>query len=60
MVSENKKREIEADTFDKLNMYKAGFIDGYIKAKKRSVVWKTISKKCQDSWERRFNSVIKK
>lgn len=55
---ENKKETEKEKTIYEVHklmeIYKAGFTDGYSSAKKRRIVWKTIYKKCAKSWNKRF------
>lgn len=48
------KKEIMLETIKVVEMYKAGFIDGYIVGKGKETPWKKIYKKCTKSFNKRF------
>jgi len=50
----NNKEKTILELHKMMEIYKAGFIDGYCKAKGRSVLWRTIYKKCGQAWDKRF------
>lgn len=55
----NKKEEAEFNYIEFINLYKAGFTDGYNKATKKKVKWKDIYQFAGKGWEKRFKGLMK-
>ena len=53
-MNRTKKDETILEAHKLMEIFKAGFIDGYSSARKRRVLWRTIYKKCGKAWDKRF------
>ena len=54
MVNQKQKEQSILEAHKLAEIYKAGFIDGYCAARKRRILWKSVFKKCANSFNKRF------
>lgn len=50
----SKKKEIILEMHKMMEIYKAGFLDGFECAKGKEIKWKTIFKRCSKAFNKRF------
>lgn len=55
----SKKEELLLETYKLIEIYKAGFLDGYKIAKGINPEWKRISKKCSKMFKKRLDGAKK-
>ena len=53
-MDRKEKEETTLKTYELIEMYKAGFIDGYNSFSKKKVDWNKISKKCSEGFKKRL------